>query len=79
VAGVAAYLLRVLIALDQLANTLAGGVPDETISSRLGKAWKGRFGERAKRLAQPFRWLVNRLFFWQRDHCAASIEEDEGR
>jgi hypothetical protein len=31
------YFIRILIAIDQLANTIAGGDPDETISSRLGK------------------------------------------
>ena len=28
------YLLRLLIALDQLANALIGGHPDETLSAR---------------------------------------------
>jgi len=31
------YLLNILISIDQLGNTFAGGDPDETISSRLGK------------------------------------------
>lgn len=30
------YLLRVLISIDQLGNTLAGGDPDATISARVG-------------------------------------------
>ncbi len=52
-----------LIALDQLFNTLIGGMADESISAR------------AYRLA-PFstpwhiaRWLIDALFFWQQDHC----------
>lgn len=32
------YFWRVLISIDQLLNTVAGGDPDETLSSRLGKA-----------------------------------------
>lgn len=31
------YLLNFLISLDQLGNTILGGDPDETISSRLGR------------------------------------------
>lgn len=36
------YLFNILIALDQLGNTLAGGYPDETMSSRMGKHLKKR-------------------------------------
>lgn len=61
-----AYLKNILIALDQLVNTLAGGDPDETISSRAAK--------QHPHLAR----IINRLFFWQTDHCQASIEPDEG-
>jgi hypothetical protein len=31
------YIWNIAIALDQLGNVLTGGVPDETISSRMGK------------------------------------------
>lgn len=31
------YLIDVLIGLDQAANTLLGGAPDETISARVGR------------------------------------------
>lgn len=64
------YLMNNLIALDQQINTVCGGDPDETISSRLGKRRDGNE-----------RWwsrVVNFLFFWQRDHTTASIEQDEG-
>jgi hypothetical protein len=61
------YLLNILIAIDQLINAVFGGDPDETISSRAGK--------RYPRLAA----FINRLFFWQRNHCQASIEPDEGK
>lgn len=32
------YIWNLLIAIDQLFNTILGGDPDETMSSRMGKA-----------------------------------------
>lgn len=65
------YLRNVLVALDQLLNALAGGDPDETISSRVGKA-AGR-GERwGVALQSVIDWI-----FW-RGHCRDSEEPDEG-
>ena len=61
------YLFNLLISLDQLGNTLTGGDPDETISSRLGKHYNNSFMAR----------LVD-LMFW-RGHCVDSIEPDEGK
>lgn len=42
------YVHRVLVALDQFANVISGGDPDETISSRSARAaergdWLGKF------------------------------------
>lgn len=31
------YVINILLGIDQLGNTLIGGSPDETISSRLGR------------------------------------------
>lgn len=75
------YLLNILIALDQLANTLACGDPDETISSRLGKAARGDYGIVGQKWSAPLRRLVDGLFslLGQRRHCASSIEADEGQ
>jgi hypothetical protein len=65
------YLWNILISIDQFFNTLLGGDPDETISSRLGK-----------HLAKhdcPFCNLVCKfLNLFQKDHCIKSIEKDEG-
>ncbi|WP_042886341.1 hypothetical protein [Cupriavidus necator] len=64
------YLWNLLISFDQLVNTIAGGSPDETISSRAGKA-----------MQQGRRWgcILCRFLNWiDRDHCAKSIEPDEG-
>ena len=67
---------RLLVSIDQLGNTLAGGDPDETISSRVGKrAIKG------KRWGLFCEYLINALFLavtGERDHCRANIEADEG-
>lgn len=65
------YLVNLLIALDQFGNALFAGDPDETISSRAGKA--ARRGRR---------WgcvLCRVLDVFERDHCEKSIEPDRGR
>lgn len=65
-----AYLWNLLIAVDQLLNTLAFGDPDETLSSRLGKA-SGRCA-----LCRAICRLLNRI---DARHCEKSIELDEGK
>lgn len=64
------WLLNILIAIDQFANTVLGGDPDETISSRAAKsARKGNT------------WgcvLCKFLHKLDPDHCEKSIEHDEG-
>ena len=65
------YLKNILVSIDQLLNTILGGFPDETLSSR---AYKLRI------LHREF-WesnLINCLFFWQKDHCKENVEKDEG-
>lgn len=64
------YLWNLLVALDQLANTIIGGHPDETISSNMGK--RARKGERLGILACKV------LNFIDPGHCERYIEEDEG-
>jgi hypothetical protein len=68
------YLKNILISIDQLINTLAGGDPDETISARLGRNYQGTLVER----------IVDWLFRWQNrpdGHCenAHWWEQDEGK
>lgn len=58
------YLLYNLIALDQLLNTILGGHPDETLSSR---AWRAE--QNNKTFGKFFRPLIDSIFFWQEDHC----------
>lgn len=64
------YIWNVLISLDQLGNTILGGDPDETISSRLGK--KEREGSKIAK------WACSILNKFDHCHCKNSIEEDEG-
>ena len=59
----------ILIALDQLVNTLAGGWPDETFSSR---CW--RWSKDGKR-DWPRR-VVDWLFFLEAEHCKSSYESE---
>lgn len=68
-------LLNILIGFDQTANAALSGNPDETISSRVGKA-----ALRNSRRAIVAEALINLAFAiiaGQRNHCAASIEWDE--
>ena len=69
--GNLSYGKAALIALDQLVNALAGGWPDETISSR---AWRW---ELAGVRSWP-RKLIDglTLIFGDRDHCRESFESE---
>ena len=71
------WLLNILISIDQLGNTIAGGDPDETISSRLGKM-KVKHGGRI-----PWTRPVSKIIDWGLDkidpnHSIDAIEQDEG-
>jgi hypothetical protein len=72
--AVKAYLIRLLVSVDQFLNTLCLGNPDETISSRVGKA-----AERGSRWGIAAEGLIDCVFalLGQRDHCRAVIERDE--
>ena len=62
------YLVNVLVALDQLANALIGGDPDETISSRC-----------AKHRTEPGWRILAALLEWiNPGHLDRAIEADEG-
>jgi len=65
------YFWNILVSLDQFVNTLLGGDPDETISSRMGKAIKeGR--------CRGCYIICRILHLFDSSHCMKSIEEDEG-
>lgn len=59
----------ILIALDQLLNTVFNGCPDETFSSR---CW--RWSKDGKR-DWPRR-VVDWLFFLEAEHCKSSYESE---
>ena len=59
---------QILIAIDQLANAATGGWADETLSSR---AWR----EKRTRLVA----FIDRLFFWEKNHCEASYISERER
>ena len=67
------YLWNVLIGLDQFGNTLLGGHPDETISSRMGK-----YVVRGRGLVPCVICKLLDVITRQKDHCIKSIESDEG-
>jgi len=65
------YAWNFLISVDQLANTILGGYPDETLSSRMGK--------RVRKGDCPFcTFMCKILHLFEDGHCEKSIEDDEG-
>lgn len=65
------YLLNLAISLDQLANALLAGDPDETLSSR---AWRAE--QSGQRYWGWTRRAIDALFWWQRGHCQAAYESE---
>lgn len=61
------------IAIDQVVNTIAGGMADETISAR---AWRNRNEKRSWYLFMRF---INVLFFWQEEHCLKAYLSEKSR
>jgi hypothetical protein len=61
------YLKEVLIAFDQLVNSLLNGWADETLSSR---AW------RTKSIFYP---IIDIMFFFDPNHCQTSYESEKLR
>ena len=71
------YIVNILIGIDQLGNTILGGDPDETISSRLGKLKMKHGG------SIPWYRPLSKIVDWGLDkidphHSIDAIEEDEG-
>jgi hypothetical protein len=64
--------LQILIAIDQLGNTLLGGWADETISAR---AWR----QRSKPVWGAMRFFIDMLFFWQDGHCELADAAERAR
>lgn len=59
---------QILVALDQLINTLIGGYADETLSSRAHRRrLRGKGG---------VAWVIDHIFFWQDEHCKTAYESE---
>ena len=66
-----AYIHKVLVALDQFANTVTGGEDDDTISSRSARAEKaGLLWGRA---------MCKFLSLFNKDHCTKALAGDARR
>lgn len=65
--------LAVAIAVDQLANALLGGWPDETLSAR---AYRQQGKKRRWAVARA---AIDGLFFWQPNHCQQAYESEKVR
>ncbi len=69
------YFWNLLIAIDQLANTVLFGDPDETISSRLGKWLDLPKNKWRYKVARVICKLLRKI---DNKHCQKAIETDEG-
>lgn len=58
------YILKILIAIDQLLNAILLGSPDETLSAR---AW--RTEQKDKLFGKFFRPLIDFILFFDKNHC----------
>ena len=68
------FFINQLLAVDQSVNAVTGGDPDETISSRLGKA------RETSRFAAFVARIVDFCFKWQTKKHTDDVEEpDEGK
>jgi len=63
------YIFNLFISVDQFVNTVIGGDPDETISSRMGKRTD------TCKLCKFICSFLSRIDY---RHCKEAIEQDEG-
>ena len=63
------YFWNIWVSFDQFVNTLFGGDPDETISSRVAKRRPGCV------FCRLLCWFLDKI---DKGHCDKSIELDEG-
>ncbi len=68
------YLLNLAIGIDQMANTLIGGAPDETLSARAH-----RMRAKGQRYWGWTADAIDRFFFWQHQHCYHSFVAEQQR
>ena len=68
------HIFQILIAFDQLINTLFLGYADETISSRMY-----RYELEDKILGKIFRPIIDKIFWYQKEHCRQSYLSEQLR
>jgi hypothetical protein len=71
------YITNLFRLLTQALNVILGGDPDEFLSSRLGKSQQS--GRIAGKVLAPAVDALFYLFTREPNHCARSIEWDEGK
>ena len=62
------YIINLLISIDQLFNTILGGNPDETISSRMGR-------HLLKKNCKLCKIICKLLNLIDKNHCIDAIEK----
>ena len=76
-AAIEEYFWNIALALDQLANVVLGGYPDETLSARIHrKALAGQW------FWQALRWVIDgafKIIFRQDNHCRKSYDREAAR
>lgn len=70
--GMIAQAWQVVIAVDQLVNTLAGGWADETLSAR---AWRLQ----SRRVWGLLRRTIDAAFFFDPSHCEQAFKYESQR
>lgn len=71
------WVMNVLLSIDQLGNSLLGGDPDETISSRIGRIklkWDGEIPW-TRPVARITDWCLDRI---DKNHSLDAIEQHRG-
>lgn len=68
------HIFQILIAVDQLINTIFLGYADETISSRMY-----RYEQEEKILGKIFRPIIDKIFWFQKEHCREAYLSEQLR
>lgn len=72
---VGGWIHRLVVAISQLINTIFGGMPDETVSSRV-------YREKYSTGGSFYCFLelaINSFFFWEIDHCFLAWSDEVNR
>ncbi|MDE3023220.1 MAG: hypothetical protein KGI54_15455 [Pseudomonadota bacterium] len=67
------YVLNLLVSIDCLGNALTGGDPNETISSRAGKAM-----QEGDKWGCILCYILQHSLIFAKDHCIKAIQRHAG-